>query len=212
MRMQGYLIALAFLVGFLDVLVFHLYRPRLRNAFLGFLRQKLVFLSCAVPFGLLSAVLYLVVQQLLLQVLNEDIAAGRLAWLGPVLVPLAAQHLAIAWPGRGRFGDSDQRVRYWFPHQSIWGLVGRQIEERHSQNLEQLAAQYASVPWDESSLARIHARIVPHYRDKEAHHRVNPQLLASLRRFREQGDGFAFFYAVLEEFGPQKINRLLRRL
>ncbi len=212
MGMQLYPLALAFLVGFLDFLLFHLYRPRLRNAFLGFHSQKVAFLSSAVPFGLLAVVFYIAAHQFLQVLTGRPVLTGSLSWLGAVMIPLVVHHAAVAWPARGRFGDPDQRIRFWFPYHRVWEVLGRLIEQRHSQNLEQLAAEYASVPWDDNSLARIHARIVPHYRDKEAGHRVNPQLLGALRRFREQGDTFAFFYAILEEFGPRKINRLLGRL
>jgi hypothetical protein len=211
MRIHLHLLALAFLVGFLDFLVFHLYRPRLRNAFLAFFRQKLVFLSCAAPFGLMAAAIYLAVQ-LLLQALGADPGRSPLGWIGAVVVPLAMHHVTLAWPARGRFGDANQRIRFWFPYQSVWERAGRHIEGRHSHDLELLAAQYASVPWDDDALARIHARIVPHYREKQEGHRVNPQLLVSLRRFREQHDTFAFFYALLEEFGPRRVDRVLGRL
>jgi hypothetical protein len=211
MRIQYHLLALAFLVGFLDFLVFHLYRPRLRNAFLAFSQQKLIFLSCAIPFGLAAAVAFLAVL-LLLQLMRVDLGRSALGWVVAVLLPLAMHHVTLAWPSRGKFGDANQRIRFWFPYQAIWERVGRHIEGRHSQNLELLAAQYASVPWDDDSLARIHARIVPHYREKQERQRVNPQLLVSLRRFREQHDTFAFFYALLEEFGPRRLDRVLGRL
>ena len=211
MRIHLHLLALAFLVGFLDFLVFHLYRPRLRNAFLAFFRQKLVFLSCAVPFGLAAAALYLAAL-LGAQVLGFDPGTTPLGWVTAVLVPLAVHHLTLAWPARGRFGDENQRIRFWFPYRTVWERAGGHIERRHSHNLEQLAGQYASVPWDDDALARIHAHIVPHYRAKHEPHRINPQLLVSLRRFREQHDTFAFFYALLEEFGPRKVNRVLGKL
>lgn len=211
MRIHLHLLALAFLVGFLDFLVFHLYRPRLRNAFLAFSRQKLVFLSCALPFGIAAALIYLA---LLLagQALGHDAGATPLGWISAVLAPLALHHFALAWPARGRFGEENQRIRFWSPYRSVWERVGAHIERRHSRNLEQLAGQYASVPWDDDALARIHAHIVPHYRAKDQRHRINPQLLVSLRRFREQGDTFAFFYTLLEEFGPRRVNRVLGRL
>ncbi len=211
MRIHLHLLALAFLVGFLDFLVFHLYRPRLRNAFLAFSRQKLVFLSWAVPFGLMAATTYLAAH-VLLQLAGVDPGSSPLGWVSAVLVPLAMHHGTLAWPARGKFGEANQRIRFWFPYQGVWERAGRHIEGRHSQNLELLAAQYASVPWDDDALARIHARIVPHYREKQENRRVNPQLLVSLRRFREQHDTFAFFYALLEEFGPQRIDRVLGRL
>lgn len=211
MRIHLHLLALAFLVGFLDFLVFHLYRPRLRNAFLAFSRQKVVFLSCAVPFGLTAAAFYLLVM-LMLQTLGAELGATALGWVSAVLVPLALHHVTLAWPSRRRFGDDNQHIRFWFPYRAVWERVGRHIERRHSHDLEQLAGQYASVPWDDDALARIHARIVPHYRGKEEHERINPQLLVSLRRFREQHDTFAFFYALLEEFGPNRVNRVLGRL
>ena len=41
---------------------------------------------------------------------------------------------------------------------------------------------------------------------------MNPQLLASLKRFRAQQDVFTFFYTILEEFGPRSVNFILAKV
>ncbi|MCK4303567.1 MAG: hypothetical protein KAY24_04950 [Candidatus Eisenbacteria sp.] len=206
------MIALAFAVGSLDFLAFHLYRTRLRNAFLGFLRLRLLFILWSVMAGVLAAIVYFVVMVIGSLALGIDTTAGRLPWIAAVLVPLAFHHAALSWPGSNRFNAPDQRNRVLYVYRPIWDVVGRYFEDCYSRSLEQLANDYAGVPWDEGSLARIHARIVPHYRLKEKRQRVNPQLLVALKKFRAQEDVFSFFYAILDEFGPRAVAGLMSRL
>jgi hypothetical protein len=207
-----HLLVVAFLVGFLDFLVFHVFGPRLRNAFLSFFQIKLAVVAWATLSGILSAA-----------VLGVVMAAGYLMagpqWLtgptGPVValaLPVLLHHLAVAWPGSNQFGTADQRTRTLYAYRGMWEAARRRIEGRYSQCLEHMALEYASIPWDEESLGRIHARIVPRYRMKSKRQRVNPQLLVTLKKLRAERDVFTFFYSILEEFGPRTVDGLLARL
>ncbi len=203
---------LAFLVGFLDFMICFLTRPRRRNAFLGFFRLRVYFVVWGVLFGLMSISATVIVLWLVSLVGGGNAFVGQGAPLAAVLVPIGMTHLALAWPTRGEFGAADQRHRIVYPFRAVWNLAGRATETQYSHCLERMAHDYASVPWDDTSLARIHARIVPHYRSIQVKKRVNPRLLTTLKTFREQEDVFAFFYAILEEFGPREVNDLLARL
>ncbi len=205
-------ILLAFLVGAADSLVFHLYRPRLRNAFLAFPELKVIFCAWAIFAGIVGSVLHLALIAGGPMILGAAAISERGAWIAAFCIPLILSHVAFAWPGRNRFGQADQRTRCFYGYAKIWDAAGRHIEDRYSRSLERVAAEYASVPWDEGSLARIHARIVPHYRVKSNTRRVNPQLLIALKNFREKEDVYAFFYSILEEFGPRSVSSLITRL
>lgn len=205
-------VVLAFAMGSLDFLAFQLYRPRLRNAFQASPMMKLVFLSWTVLSGILAALIYCLILLVGSMVAVIEAPGGPGPWILAVIIPFAVHHLAMAWPARGRFAAPDQGNRVLYPYHWLWDLASGSIENRYSRQLEKLAGEYASVPWNERSLARIHARIVPRYRGKKTKQRVNPQLLASLKKFRTQQDVFTFFYTILEEFGPRSVNVILAKL
>ena len=206
------ILAVAFLVGALDFLIIALRQPRFQNAFATNLGLQLLFLTWAFLFGGVSALATAGIWMGLTYALSATATGSWTLWATALIVPLIMQHVAWAWPSRGDFGAPDQQVRFLYPIRRVWQTAFGQIERHHSHYLEQLANEYASVPWDETSLAQMHARIIPHYRNKRREKRINPQLLLSLTRFREQRDVHAFFYAVLEEFGTREVNRLLVRM